>query len=58
MTKQTNGTPGLKYSEDTFREMYEALKGLLRDYSTNPTSDIFFKACEMARDALAKAEGK
>ena len=26
MTRQTNGTPELKYSEETFRDMYEALK--------------------------------
>jgi len=39
-------------------DMYEALKGLMRDYSTNPNSDIFYAACLKAREALAKAEGK
>jgi len=28
MTQQTNGTPELNYSEETFRDMYEALKNL------------------------------
>ena len=28
MTQQTNGMPELKYSEEVFREMYEALKEL------------------------------
>ena len=58
MTQQTNGMPELKYSEETFRDMYEALKGLMRDYSTNPNSDIFYAACLKAREAIAKAEGK
>jgi len=35
--------------------LYGALKGLLHDYSTNPTSDIFFEACRKARQALALA---
>ena len=39
------------------KDMYEALKGLLRDYSTNPNSDIFYAACLKAREALSKAEG-
>lgn len=39
-------------------DMYEALKTLLQDYSTNPNSEIFFKACLNARRALEKAEGK
>ena len=39
-------------------DMYEALKGLMRDYSTNPNSDIFYAACLKAREALTKAEGK
>ncbi len=39
-------------------DMYEALKGLLRDYSINPNSDIFYKACLKARESLAKVGGK
>ncbi len=26
MTQQTNGTPDLKYSQETFKAMYEAIK--------------------------------
>ena len=39
-------------------DMHEALKGLMRDYSTNPNSPIFYEACRVAREALAKGEGK
>ena len=46
------------WSEDASIEMYEALKGLLRDYSTNPNSDIFYEACRKAREALAKADSR
>ncbi len=38
--------------------MYEALRGLLRDYSTDPNSDIFYEACLKARQVIAKVEGK
>jgi len=43
---------------ENIKDMYEALKGLMRDYSTNPNSDIFYAACLKARGALVKAEGK
>ena len=39
-------------------DMYEGLKGLLRDYSTNPLNDSFYEACRRARQAIAKADGK
>lgn len=39
-------------------ELYEALKGILRDYSTNPLEDNFYMACLKAREALSSAEGK
>ena len=39
-------------------DMHEALKALLRDYSINPNSNIFYEACRKARLALDKAEGK
>lgn len=43
---------------DAAPDMHEALKTLLRDYSINPNSNIFYEACRKARQALAKAEGK
>ena len=43
---------------ESITAMYEALEGLLRDYSTNPTSDIYYEACLKAVNTLAKAEGK
>ena len=49
MTQQTNGTPELKYSEETFRDMYEALK-----MAQEGTGDWR----GMVDLALAKAEGE
>jgi len=38
-------------------DMYEALKAMLHDYSSNPIDDDFFEACLKARQAIAKVEG-
>jgi hypothetical protein len=56
MTLRILGTD--KEKDELITDMYEALKGLMRDYSTNPNSDIFYAACLKAREALTKAEGK
>uniref|UniRef100_A0A6H1ZFR2 Uncharacterized protein n=1 Tax=viral metagenome TaxID=1070528 RepID=A0A6H1ZFR2_9ZZZZ len=57
MTRQTSGMPGLKYSEETFRDMYEALKNLVKridgGLALGEKLDVL-----PARDALAKAEGR
>ena len=39
-------------------DLYEALKAMLKDYSSNPLDADFFDACLMARQALSNAEGK
>ena len=39
-------------------EMYEALKSMLHNYSSNPVNDEFFYACLKARQALSDAEGR
>ena len=57
MTQQTHGTPELKYSEETFREMYEALKNLLVGLD-NPMRIPSFELVDKASLALAKAEGR
>ena len=53
MTRQTNGMPELKYSEETFRDMYEALK--LVESGKELDWDIFIAKVQQA---LAKAESK
>jgi len=47
MTQQTNGTPELKYSEEAFRDMYEALK------------EASIEACKSCKETeeLAMSEG-
>ena len=60
MNQQTNGTPELKYSEETFRDMYEALKALTFQFAmavSNPYS-AEKRVYTQANEALAKAEGK
>ena len=57
MTQQTDGTPELKYSEATFRVLYEALKDLL-DGLGNPMQIPPYELVEKASQALSKAEGK
>lgn len=47
----------VKQARESISDMYEALKGMLQDYSTNPIEDKFFEACRKAREALYKAEG-
>ena len=66
MTQQTNGTLELKYSEETFREMYEALQAMLEGNELDPknpnrvwvrvmpTSEAILEAFQ----ALAKAKGR
>ena len=63
MTQQTNGMPELKYSEETFREMYEALKSITEEGTRcmelyQPIREIYQidKVDRLARQALAKAE--
>lgn len=53
MTQQTNGTPALKYSEETFRDLYEALKELIErdDYGS-------IRLPTQARDIMVKALAK
>ncbi len=57
MTQQTHGMPELKYSEETFRDMYEALKAILeRTDKGLPLSRPIH--LDPAKQALAKAEDK
>jgi hypothetical protein len=61
MTQQTNGMLELKYSEETFRDMYEAIKLFMA--RTEKAKDVEFSPSMVAayinlQDALAKAEGK
>jgi len=54
MTQQTNGTPELNYSEEVFRDMYEALRqfermGFFKESST------YLRGL---RNIIAKAEGR
>ena len=49
MTQQTNGMPELKYSEETFRDMYEALKAVL------PWAEQWIK---YLRTTVGKGQGK
>ena len=66
MTQQTNGTPDLKYSEEAFRDMYEALKVMNAGNSLSPGNPnrVWERATPptvailKAFKALAKAEGK
>ncbi|KKL11141.1 hypothetical protein LCGC14_2548780 [marine sediment metagenome] len=54
MTQQTNGMPELKYSEETFRVMYEALDTWLKsEFGVAPKHIV-----DKAISARAKAEGK
>ena len=57
MTQQTSGMPDLKYSEETFREMYEALKGCR--FLRNPGISQFEWALVFERidKILAKVRG-
>ncbi len=52
--------PELKYSEETFRDMYEALKAFDVYVSTNFPANIRLKqiAVERMEQALEKAESK
>ncbi len=59
MTRQTDGMPELNYSEEVFRDMYEALKELLHKYRL--VRGQIFGADQWedaARQALAKADKK
>ena len=56
MTQQTNGTPELKYSEEIFRDLYEALKDAVADIEKTGYTSVS-SATRMQR-ALARAEGK
>ena len=73
MTQQTHGTPELKYSEETFRDMYEALKKMLANmnWETRETFNdcgfgthdeewgkIHKPKLENLYKALSKAEGR
>ena len=49
---------GIILNPDALPELYEACKGLLENYSTNPIDDDFYMACVRARQALAKAKSK
>ena len=51
MTQQTNGMPELKYSEETFRELYEALRKIR---ALTPDTIIY----DIATTAISKAEEK
>ena len=56
MTQQTNGMPDLKYSEEIFRDIYEALKECIAELEqAKGISQIWLNKW---RQALAKAEGK
>ena len=61
MTQRTNGMPELKYSEEVFRDMYEALtmaKDALRTLLyEHPGDDIGKAQMEVIDKALAKARG-
>ena len=57
MTQQTNGTPVLKYSEETFNDMYEALDALVGHFRANDENYCKSDLCTDAIAALAKAEG-
>ncbi len=43
MTRQKNGMPELKYSEETFRDMYEALKEICSVMSTQCSVAYLYK---------------
>lgn len=69
MTQQTNGMPELKYSEETFRAMYEALKIILTVWVPGkPEGEILEhydnvyhvsgNTLQICREALALAGGK
>ena len=65
MTQQTNGTPELKYSEETFRDMYEALKEIREAFSNVIVSlprqggkTWLLDSLRKGSEALTKAEGK
>ena len=63
MTQQTHGTPDLKYSEEAFRDMYEALRlfNVNIDFvnDTNPNKDELLRVLVFGlRKALAKVEGE
>ena len=59
MTQQTNGMPELKYSEEAFRAMYEALKGLVNIFDKElPDGSIGRIRCDKGIRALALAENK
>ncbi len=57
MTRQTNGMPELKYSEEVLRDKYEALK--LYQKHQEGTSVHYCSECYAAiNNALAKGEVK
>ena len=53
-------TPELNYNEETFRDMYEALKAVDDYLSANYPGNMLLKqiAYEKLESALSKAEGK
>ncbi len=60
-TNQTNGMPRLKYSEKTFREMYEALRDLVHKFQVvgeiiGLTESHISNELSRAKKALTKAE--
>jgi len=55
MTQQTNGMPELKYSEETFRDMYEACKDVFK-YTCGRQDGISKRLRIVVEKALAKAE--
>lgn len=57
MTQQTNGTPELKYSEENFRDMYEACKGVL-DWWQREYDGFLPDAIANTLKAVDKVEGK
>jgi len=61
MTQQTNGMPELKYSGETFRAMYEALKELQQvyaGYSFGTDKRSIPAHWNKVLEVLAKVEGK
>ncbi|MDP2363698.1 MAG: hypothetical protein Q8M94_08005 [Ignavibacteria bacterium] len=52
MTQQTNGMPELKYSEETFRAMYEALNAIINSETIVSRANF-----NNALEALVKASG-
>ena len=64
MTQQTNGMPDLKYSEEAFRDMYEALIAWdelrkMQPLDSGADIDAILQKCaEITDKALLKAEAR